>query len=97
MTLSIVLFLRALLFFALATSLAAGMEAPIPAPMIVIIRLLKENKNYLTQYAGPSPWFRIPTQEPPGQVSRFLFDPHPHSSHGIHVGYAKMRPTSVRS
>jgi len=53
MTLSIVLFLRALLFFALATSLAAG---PVPQAAGPARPIAKE-KDYLIRYPGV-PWVR---------------------------------------
>ena len=58
MKLSIVLFLRALLFFVLATSLEAVRMKP-------QVRAIAEDKEYLTQHTGH--WTR---EEAPGDVGR---------------------------
>ena len=58
---SIVLFLRALLFFALATSLAAGKPVP-------FIPLVEEDPGYLIQYSGLDVGW---TWVPPDQVTYY--------------------------
>ena len=78
MKLSIVLFLRALLFFALSTSLAAGApvtteaEDPKTNFKTKFIALVEEDTGYLTQYADLDiGWTWGPGLQ--SQVSRFLF------------------------
>ena len=67
MKLSIALFLRVPLFFALATSLAAGSPVYQAPTEMRIVLLVKEETDYLTQYCDKVGWTWVPP--PPDQVN----------------------------